>query len=81
MSLTPYAAAGAVNAALTEAGVSKEIPPQMMYNYTTARVRKGKAPLIPVDVDKETGKVSINEAGFVEWLQRYVKKQVALASV
>jgi hypothetical protein len=79
MSLTAYKAAQAVNAALSEAGLDKTIPAQMMYNYTTARIRAGKAPYIPtVTVD---GKVFIEVDGFTKWLAQYIKKQVALSTV
>lgn len=70
MSMTAYAAAKIVNAALTEAGVDKQIPPQMMYNYTTARLRKGKASFIAVDKEGR-----ITEAGLTEWLTKYLAKQ------
>ncbi len=69
---TPYAAAKVVNAALAEAGLSKQIPPQMMYNYTTARVRAGKAPFIALNED---GK--IEPEALAEWLDKYVAKQLA----
>ena len=70
---TPYAAAGIVNAALAEAGVEKTLPPQMLYNYTTARIRAGKAPLIET-VEKD-GRVMITEAGLGAWLTKYLAKQ------
>ena len=71
-SVTPYAAAKLVNAALEKANLSKRIPPQMMYNYTTARVNKGKAPFIQVD---EKGLVLVSSLN--EWIEKYVAKQVA----
>lgn len=71
-SVTPYAAAKLVNAALEAAHLSKKIPPQMMYNYTTARVNKGKAPFIAVD---EKGLVLVSSLN--EWIEKYVAKQVA----
>lgn len=71
-SVTPYAAAKLVNAALEAAHLSKRIPPQMMYNYTTARVNKGKAPFIQVD---EKGLVLVSSLN--EWIEKYVAKQVA----
>lgn len=67
---TPYKAAQLVNAALEEAGLDKRIPPQMMYNYTTARVRKGKAPFIAVD---ENGRIT--EEGLTAWMTKYLEKQ------
>jgi hypothetical protein len=72
--ITAYAAAELTNKALEEAGVDKRIPAQMIYNYTTARVRKDKKPLIPtVEVD---GKVRVEVKGFTKWLQEYVQKNV-----
>lgn len=68
--MTAYAAAKIVNAALSEAGLDKQIPPQMMYNYTTARIRKGKAPFIACDKEGR-----ITEAGLTEWLSKYLVKQ------
>jgi len=74
-SVTPYAAAKLANTFLAEQGIDKVLPPQMFYNYTTARVSKGKAPLIPtVTVD---GKVQIEVKGFGEWLQKYTTKLTA----
>ena len=72
--VTPYAAAKLVNAALEAAHLSKRIPPQMMYNYTTARINKGKAPLIQTD---EKGLVVVSALN--EWIEKYVAKQVAAA--
>ena len=46
----------------------------MMYNYTTARVNKGKAPFIQVD---EKGLVLVSSLN--EWIEKYVAKQVATA--
>lgn len=70
MSYTPYAAAKIVNGALEEAGLDKRIPPQMMYNYTSARLRAGKNPLIATDAD---GKIT--EEGLRTWLVKYLAKQ------
>ena len=74
--ITPYQAAKMVNAALESANLSKRIPPQMMYNYTTARVNKGKAPFIQVD---EKGLVLVSSLN--EWIEKYVAKQVATVKV
>jgi hypothetical protein len=77
--LTAYKAAQVVNAALAEAGLDSTIPAQMMYNYTTARLRKGQKPLIPtITVD---GKVFIEAEGFAKWLGTYISKKVALSTV
>jgi hypothetical protein len=69
---TPYAAAKFVNAQLKEAGLSKAIPPQMMYNYTTARVRAGKAPF--VTWDEENG---VDREALATWTDKYVAKKLA----
>lgn len=74
-SITPYAAAKVVNATLKAAGIDKQIPPQMMYNYTTARVRAGKTPFIEMD---EEGKIT--EAGLTKWLEKYIAKKVAVTT-
>jgi hypothetical protein len=72
-SVSPYAAAKIANAALLEAGVNKVLPAQMFYNYTTARIRAGKASLIPtVEVG---GKVEITLEGLTAWLGKYLPKQ------
>ena len=68
--MTPYAAAKVVNATLLKAGVEKVIPPQMMYNYTSARLRKGKAPFIECDAE---GKIT--QEGLTKWLKVYLAKQ------
>jgi hypothetical protein len=80
-SLTAFAAAKIVNAALIEAGLTKQIPPQMVYNYTTARVRKGQKPLIPTVQVKVDGKdtTHVQVEGLTAWIKRYVAKQVAIA--
>lgn len=68
--LTAYEAAKRVNEALKEAGFEKRIPPQMMYNYTHARVREGKRPLIRYSKTK-----GIDQADFDLWLSNYIDKQ------
>lgn len=65
MSMTPYAAAKIVNARLAEEGIEKEIPPQMMYNYT-------KKNMIANEIVE--GKKRITQAGLNEWLLGYVNK-------
>ena len=70
MSMTAYKAAKIVNAALEAAEVEKVLPPQMFYNYTTARIRAEKAPLIACD---EEGKIT--EDGLNEWLAKYLEKK------
>ena len=71
MLVTGYAAAKIVNAALTEAGLPS-IPPQMVYNYTTARLRAGKAPLIACDAE---GRIATED--LEAWVTRYVTKKLA----
>lgn len=73
--ISPYLAAKRVNVALAEAGVESTIPPQMMYNYTTAKVRAGKKPLIEFDVEK-----GIVVKDFERWLKSYIEKKVAKAT-
>ena len=69
---SPYQAAKLINAVLAEANLPS-IPPQMMYNYTTARIKAGKATLIgTVVVD---GKVYVTEQGLNEWLAKYLAKK------
>ena len=68
--MTPYRAAQIVNAALAANGIDKVIPPQMMYNYTTARIRQGKKPFIECDNE---GKIT--EEGLKTWLVKYLAKQ------
>ena len=72
---TPYAAAKVVNAALKEAGLDKKIPPQMMYNYTVARIKAGKAPFIAYDETNGVDRKSLDE-----WTTKYVAKKVAEAT-
>lgn len=70
---SPYQAAKVVNKVLEEKGIEKILPPQMFYNYTTARIRSGKAPLIEtVEVE---GKVRIKEEALTKWIEKYVAKQ------
>jgi hypothetical protein len=69
--LTPYKAASLVNAELEKAGLSKRIPPQMMYNYTTAKVNAGKKPIIKYD--PSTGEV--DAADLKRWTKAYIAKQ------
>lgn len=73
--LTPYKAAAFVNAQLEKAGLGKRIPPQMMYNYTTARVNAGKKPLIEFDAKRG----NVDEAALKVWTTAYVNKQKAIA--
>lgn len=67
--MTPYAAAKIVNAALLEHGLDIQIPPQMMYNYA----RKGY--IQTVEVDGRNQIVLEGEKGLSEWLQKYLTKK------
>jgi hypothetical protein len=67
--LTPYGAAKLVNAVLEQAELPP-IPPQMLYNYTTNRVNKGKQPLIQYDV--ETG---VDREDLERWTKEYIVKK------
>ena len=84
--MTPYKAARFVNAALTKAGLEKQLPPQMFYNYTTGRINKGKAPLIEVEAVETTNargeritQHQIKAEALNTWLANYLAKQVAAA--
>lgn len=63
--MTPYAAAKIVNAAIAKEGISKEIPPQMIYNYV------GKGYIRSELVD---GKKRVTDEGLNEWLLGYINK-------
>ena len=67
--LTAYGAAKIVNQALKDRGVEKRIPPQMMYNYTHARVAEGKQPYI---MYTKTGGVDVHD--LQRWLTAYLDK-------
>lgn len=75
---TPYGASVVANKVLKERGIEKALPPQMFYNYTTGRARKGKNTLIPtVEVE---GQLRITEAGLTEWLEKYIARKQAGAN-
>jgi len=78
--LTPYQAAKLVNQWLVRDELDKVIPPQMMYNYTAARINKGKAPLIPATKD-ENNKVWISNEDLATWYATYSKKVAALSNI
>ena len=67
--LTAYGAAKIVNQALKDAGSEKRIPPQMMYNYTHARVADGKQPYIMY-----TKSGGVDEKDLHRWLEAYLDK-------
>ena len=68
--VTPYGAAKIVNNELDKLGL-KRIPPQMMYNYTTARVNAKKKPFINVD---DKGMVVVDSLN--EWMSKYIEKRI-----
>jgi hypothetical protein len=70
--LTPYKAAKLVNVELVKLGL-KPIPPQMMYNYTTARINAGKKALITFN--EKTGEV--DAAALKVWMTAYIAKRTA----
>jgi len=70
-SFTPYSASKQVNTQLLEDGFEKVLPPQMFYNYTTARIRAGKSPMIPCD---EAGRITPD--GLAAWYTKYVEKNL-----
>ena len=72
--VTPYKAAGLVNAKLAELGL-KTIPTQMMYNYTYARTNADKKSPIP-GFDPKKG---IDLDGLATWMEGYIAKRVAKA--
>lgn len=71
-SVTPYKAAQIVNALLLADGIEKVLPPQMFYNYTTARVRANKNSFIALDEDGKIVLTSLNE-----WYTKYTTKLMA----
>jgi len=74
--LSPYAAAKLVNERLELEGLSKRIPPQMMYNYTTARVNAGKEPFIVFSIEAGVDRESLEQ-----WTNKYVAKQIAASYI
>lgn len=66
---TPYTASKFVNELLADLGVDKVLPPQMFYNYTTARIRAGKVPFIPLT----DGKIAAED--LASWVTKYLAKQ------
>ena len=79
--ITPYQASKVVNEWLKNDGIEKVLPPQMFYNYTAARIAKGKTPLIPCFQDEATGKVTLTTEGLEAWYETYSKKAKALAAL
>ena len=74
---TPYGAAKLANTVLAEmfaeAGAEfKPLPPQMFYNYTTARMNKGQKPLIPMN--GAAGKIVLSD--LQAWIEKYAAKKL-----
>ena len=71
--LTCYAVAKMTNARLeaegikNDAGKQKQIPPQMIYNYTLGKIREGKKPMIAIQADG-----LIAEADALAWINKYI---------
>jgi len=72
--VSPYKAAKIVNQLLLDAGVDKVLPPQMFYNYTTARIRAGKPSFIEV-TEVGDNKFEITISGLNKWFEGYLAKQ------
>jgi hypothetical protein len=66
--LTAYGAAKIANEAFGAAGLPT-IPPQMMYNYTTARIAKGKSPFI--EYSDEAG---VDREDLKRWIDARIAK-------
>lgn len=73
--LTPYAATKLANVVIEEAGL-KAIPPQMMYNYTTAKVNAGKKPLIKFSLEE-----GVDREDLERWVKSYVERKLAKVEV
>lgn len=73
--MTPYAAAKIVNAELKKRGI-KTIPPQMMYNYTSAKLNEGKRCLIKFDLEN-----GVDADDLQRWLKQYIAKKLETAPV
>jgi len=71
--ITPYECAKLANQRFSEEGLPS-IPPQMMYNYTTAKVRAGKNPVGGLVVTPEG---LVTRESFQSWVDRYVTKKLA----
>jgi len=71
--LTEYGAHKIVNAKLKENGIDKSIPPQMMYNYMSQKVKQNKKPLIKWDAES-----GVDVQDFNNWLDKYINKQLEL---
>jgi hypothetical protein len=63
--MTPYKAATLVNAQLSEMGIEKKLPPQMLYTY----VSKGYIKSVEVD-----GRKRVTHQALADWFAGYVTK-------
>lgn len=72
--VTPYKAAALVNGWLASGGFDKELPPQMFYNYTVAKVRAGKK-CVGGMVLTEGNKITLES--LQAWYAKYEAKLVA----
>ena len=68
-----YAAAKYINEVLTNNSL-KNVPPQMIYNYTSARIRVNQKPFIRVNEDGKLEKKDVDE-----WLSKYIAKKLSKA--
>lgn len=82
-SWTTHQATRLVNRALAEAGLDKAIPPQMLYNYTTARLRAGTKPMIVSRRERVGDKdvTLIDDSDLRAWMATYIPKAVLLATL
>jgi len=79
--LTPYAAHVVANELFRAAGLA-EIRPQMVYNYTTGQLNKGKKAIIPTElVAREGGgkQVRVRRSAVAAWAEGYIARKQANA--
>jgi hypothetical protein len=67
---SPYALTSVVNEVLRSCGIEKQLPPQMMYQYTSDKKR-----YIPTVVVEGRRYVTRDEA--IAWTEKYVLKHLA----
>lgn len=74
--VSPYAASKIVNKWLEEDGVQKKLPPQMFYQYTSA-----KKAYIKVTLNEE-GKRCVDEADLRDWYEtKYMRRATKVDEV
>jgi hypothetical protein len=78
--VSPYEAHKLVNQWLKDEGLTKVIPPQMMYNYTAGRITKGKTPYIPAHLG-EDNKWKVDLEGLKSWYAKYAAKVRVLSTL